>query len=82
MIFSTTQMRKQMSLIIFDGSSFEGEKVAIRGNAIVGVVSDQTEDGSFRTVILFRSGDNDHRAAVKHSVEEIVEAINKVSEFF
>ena len=71
-----------MSLIIFDGSSFEGEKVAIRGNTIVGVVSDQTEDGSFRTVILFRSGDNDHRAAVKHSVDEVVSAVNKVNEYF
>jgi hypothetical protein len=71
-----------MSMIIFDGSTYEGEKVAIRAGSIVGVVSDQTEDGSFRTVILFRSGDNDHRAAVKHSVEEIVAAVNKVSEFF
>jgi hypothetical protein len=75
-------MRKQMSLIIFEGCTFEGEKVAIRGNSVTGVVSDQTEDGSHRTVILFRSGDHDHRAAVKHSVEEVVEAINKVSEFF
>ena len=71
-----------MSMIIFDGSTYEGEKVAVRAGAIVGVVSDQTEDGSFRTVILFRSGDNDHRAAVKHSVEEVVAALNKVSEFF
>jgi hypothetical protein len=82
MTYLITHMRKNMSMIIFDGSSFEGEKVAIRAGAIVGVVSDQTEDGSFRTVILFRSGDTDHRAAVKHSVPEIVEAINKVSEFF
>lgn len=71
-----------MSLIIFEGSAYEGERIAVRGTSVVGVVSDQTEDGLHRSVILFRSGDNDHRAVVKHSVEEIVAAINKVSEFF
>ena len=75
-------MREQMSLIIFEGCTFEGEKVAIRGASVTGVVSDQTDDGSHRTVIMFRSGDHDHRVAVKHSVEEVVEAINKVGEFF
>jgi len=73
---------QQMSLIIFEGSSYEGEKVAIRAGSVTGVVSDQTEDGSFRTVIMFRSGDHDHRAAVKHSVDEVVAAINKVNEYF
>lgn len=71
-----------MSLIIFDGGSYAGERVAIRTGAIVGVVSDKTEDGSFRSVIMFRSGDNDHRAVVTHSVEEVVAAVNKTSEFF
>lgn len=71
-----------MSLIIFDGGTYQGERVAIRANAIVGIVSDKTEDGSIRTVIMFRSGDNDHRAVVTHSVEEVVAAVNKTSEFF
>lgn len=67
-----------MGLIIFEGASFEGEKVAVRAHSVVGVVS--AEEGG-NTIILFRSGDNDHRAAVKHSVEEVVAAINKVSEY-
>lgn len=71
-----------MSLIVFDGASYEGERVAIRANAIVGVVSDKTEDGVFRTVILFRSGEIDHRAVVKHSVEEVAEAVNQASGLF
>lgn len=71
-----------MSLVIFDGASFEGERVAIRASAVVGIVSDKTDDGTFRTVIMFRSGNNDHRAVVKHSVEDVAEAINKTSDFY
>lgn len=71
-----------MSMIIFDGASYEGERVAIRASAVVGIVSDKTEDESFRTVILFKSGNTDHRAAVKHSVDEVAQAINKTSDFF
>lgn len=71
-----------MSLVVFDGCSYEGERIAIRANAIIGVVSDKTEDSAFRTVILFRSGETDHRAVVKHSVEEVAEAVNQASGLF
>ena len=67
-----------MSLVIFDGASFEGEKVAVNASSITGVITNELKEGGLTSVIMFRSGNTDHRAVVNHTVEEIVEALNKV----
>lgn len=69
-----------MSMIVFDGVTFAGERVAIEATKIVAAVTATPEEGKpeSRTVIMFRSGDTDHRAIVAHTVEEVSEAYNKV----
>lgn len=67
-----------MSLVIFEGAAFDGEKIAINASSIIGVISNEVKDDASTSVIMFRSGDTDHRAVVKHTVEDIVAALNKV----
>jgi enterochelin esterase-like enzyme len=72
-----------VSIITFDGCSYAGERVGIEVSRIVAVVSAQPEEGQMepRTIIMFRSADTDHRAAVNHTVDEVASAINKVLMF-
>lgn len=72
-----------MGLIVFDGCSYEGERVAIEASKIVAAVSALPEEGQTgpRTVIMFRSGETDHRAVVRHRVDEVADAVSRVSIF-
>jgi enterochelin esterase-like enzyme len=72
-----------MSMIVFDGANYEGERVAIEAGKVVAAVSAQVEEGQIgpRTVILFRSEGTEQRAVVRHTVEDVAQAINAVMVF-